>query len=76
MYVLVFCHLFSKRNKDGVSSHSSEEIKEMFAAGDMDKTMQAVKLFDVVPLFLPRSSAQVGRQGSQPPLRRACKSPL
>ena len=56
--MLVFCHLFSKRNKDGVSSHSSEEIKDVFAAGDMDKIMQVVKLFDVVPLFLPLNSAQ------------------
>lgn len=58
MYVLFFCHLFSKRNKDSVSSHSSEEIKGMFAASDTDKIMQAVKLFDVVPLFLSLSSAQ------------------
>lgn len=58
MYVLVFCHLFSKRNKDSVSSHSSEEVKGMFASGDMDKIMQAVKLFYVVLLFLSLNSAQ------------------
>lgn len=32
-----------------------------FAAGDMDKILQAVKLFDVFPLLLPLSSAQSRR---------------
>lgn len=72
MHVLVFCHLFSKRNKDSVSSHSSEEIKGMFAAGDMDKIMQAVKLFHEFSCFSPSIVLRVGRQGSQLPLCRAC----
>jgi len=30
----------------------------MFSAGDVDKIMEAVKLFDGVPLFFPLNSPQ------------------
>lgn len=39
-YVFGFCLFFGKINKDGISSYSSEEIKEIIAAGEMGKIMQ------------------------------------